>query len=236
MRNVWIPALLLVFAVGCQPNSGATAKTGSAVASGNAASQNEGGIPDALKHDGYEYYGLSSQEPVTLEVSSSGIQGIQTGTQSFRFREMKDGAAIFEVERTGNLESLLGNMTLAVEPDGVYVRESSIAKVGDRDVEMPAKLEPGTTWKTTTISEQADKELNIANEFKVVGTEAVKTKVAEYPDALLIQSTGEGTVKGQKVRMETKSWYVKGRGGVRAEVKSTDASGTTTTITIQESK
>lgn len=239
MKYAWIPTILIAAALGCQTPSGTTATTAGAGKSGTTNGNSvpsDTPVPDSLKHDGYQYYGLGNADPITLEVSSSGIQGIQTGTQSFRLVELKDGEAIYEVDRTGNLESLLGSMKLAVTPDGIYVRESSIAKVGDKDIEMPAKLETGATWSSKTVSEQEGKELNIANSFKVVGVKPIKTKVADYPDALLIESTGEGTVKGQKVRMETKSWYVKGRGGVRAEVKSTDASGTSTVITIQESK
>jgi hypothetical protein len=77
--------------------------------------------------------------------------------------------------------------------------------------------------------------MDVTNDFKVEGVEKLKTKVGEY-DALLVTSKGSGTVQGQKLRMETQSWHVKGRGNIKTIMKTFDATNRPNTITIQETK
>jgi hypothetical protein len=192
-------------------------------------------LPDNLKSEGYSYYGLGYAEPMNMEVQASTNPAIQTGTQITKLKEVKDGKAVFAIERTGNLGELLGNMEVSLEPDGVYVKSSSIADFGNRDLELPAQMTAGKEWSTKTVVNNAKQKMDVSNSFKIIGAEKVTTPVGSY-DSILVTSTGVGTMNGQNIRMETKGWYVKDRGMVKAVLTNTDASGTKSVITIQEAR
>jgi hypothetical protein len=202
---------------------------------GKKPSANPGELPADLKNEAYAYYGLGMTKPLVMEVTSSSQSGIQTGTQEAKLISVEDGKATYEIERTGNLGDLLGGMTVTLERDGIYVKSSTIAKVGMRDLELPNNLAPGSTWESSTTVDQPGKQLNVINSFKVVGVQPLKTKAGNY-QALLITSNGSGTVNGQNVKMQTKSWYVKDRGAVKAVLSTTDGSGRTSSVTVEESK
>ena len=172
---------------------------------------------------------------MNIEVQASTNTAIQTGTHITKLKEVKDGKAIYSIERTGNLGELLGNMEVSLEPDGIYVKSSSKAKVGSRDLELPAQLTTGREWSTKVVVDEASQKMDVTNQFKIVGHESVKTPVGTY-DAIVVTSTGTGTMNGQSIRMETKGWYVKDRGMVKAVLTNSNAAGQKGTITIQEAK
>jgi hypothetical protein len=203
-----------------------------AAAPGNQGLEN---LPEELRHDGAAYYGIGNTEPVDMEIVTSTATGINSGTQTMRLKEMKDGKAVFTVERTGNLAQQLGGMEVRVEKDGVYVHSSPIATVGERDLELPADLTPGKTWTTTTKVDRESQKMDLKNTFKVAGVEPVTTKRSKYEDALLVTSVGEGTLSGSRVRIETRSWFVKGRGNIKTEMRLIDAANKAQTISIEES-
>ncbi|HEY0868036.1 MAG TPA: hypothetical protein VGE01_11685, partial [Fimbriimonas sp.] len=106
-------------------------------------------LPAELKHDGFEYYGLANEQPIEIEVTSAPNGRTLTGTQTTKLVSFAGGKATFRRERTGNLESL-GVDEYSLEPTGIYVTSSTVAKTKDRYLEIPAKLEPGKTWQDTT--------------------------------------------------------------------------------------
>ena len=246
-------AMVASFALGCSGNTVTPVKTSGEVTKGEPATGkdpvasekkaeetpvaigNPGELPADLKNEAYAYYGLGMTKPLVMEVTSSNQSGIQTGTQEAKLISVEDGKATYEIERTGNLGDLLGGMTVTLERDGIYVKSSTIAKVGKRDLELPNNLTPGSTWESSTTVDQPGKQLNVVNSFKVVGVQPLKTKAGSY-QALLITSTGSGTVNGQNVKMQTKSWYVKDRGAVKAVLSTTSGSGQTSSVTVEESK
>ncbi|MDX2066109.1 MAG: hypothetical protein SFX74_10230 [Fimbriimonadaceae bacterium] len=219
-------------------SSKSSAETGDKGGSAPAASDATGSLsnlPEALRHDAAAYYGVGNPEPIDMEIVTSTETGINSGTQTMRLKETKDGVAIFAVERTGNLAAQLGAMEVRVEKDGVYVHSSGIAIVGDRDLELPADLAPGKTWSTNTRVDKEGQQMDLKNTFKVEGIEPVSTKRAKYPEALLVSSVGEGTLNKDRVRIETRSWFVKGRGNIKTEMRLIDAANKARTISIEES-
>lgn len=190
-------------------------------------------LPQELRHSAFEYYGLENTKPVDMVVEFSTQNQTMTGAQTTSFKEMKDGKAIYTIERTGQLANL-GRQEVSLEKDGIYVTDSTIAKV-DHDLEMPSDLAPGKTWTSRTVVDNPGQKMDVKSTFKVVGTQKVKTKVSER-DALLITASGEGTINTDKVRMESQSWYVKGLGAVKSIIKTTYPGGRVETVTIQESK
>ncbi|MFZ4508438.1 MAG: hypothetical protein ACOYON_12160 [Fimbriimonas sp.] len=192
-------------------------------------------LPNDLKHDAFDYYGIGLSEPIDMEVTSNTQTAVVTGSQTTTLKEIKDGKAVFLVERTGGL-STLGTNELTLEKDGIYVKSSSIAKVGERELEMPAGLQPGKTWSTTTELSSDSRSMKVKSTFVVKAIEKVTTKKATYDNALLIVSTGKGTQDGSNVSITTKSWFVRGRGNVKAVIVRTPGTGKPETLTIQETK
>ncbi len=189
-------------------------------------------IPAELKHEGYAYYGLGFNSPMNMEIVTTGGGGTRTGSQTTTLKEMKNGAAIFSIERTGGLAEL-GSMEVRLEKSGIFVQSSPLAKIGPNDIEVPANLKLGTHWLSTSEIDKPGQKIKIVSTFKVVRSEKIKTKLAAY-DALLITSTGTGTMNGEKISMDTKSWYVKDRGNVKAVIVTTTDKGKSNTVTMQE--
>lgn len=193
-------------------------------------------LPDNLKNAAYDYEGLGNDKPMDMEVTTSNSSTVITGSQTVTLTSVKDGKATFHIERTGGLADLEGSEDDQLSSTGIIVTASDLADVGPNYIEMPADLHPGATWPSHTVVSKPGKELDTTGDFKVVGTQPVTTKKASYKDALLVTSTGKGKVQGQPVRMETKSWYVKGVGMVKSQIVMYPEKGQSATITIQETK
>jgi hypothetical protein len=240
----WTPLLAFALLAGCQPKSAEpattesttpTASTGSEAPQAAPATPSLSQIPAELKHDGYSYYGLGNPKPMKMEVTVSDPgQPVRVGTQTISLKEIKDGVPIFVIERKDGLE-MLGVQEIRLEKDGLYNSASTVAKIGPHDLEMPAKLTIGTKWTSRTEVDQPGQSMVNDSTFVVVRPEKVKTKAGEH-DALLITSTGKGTIGGQKVTTSSKSWYVKDLGGVKTVLTTTFPKGKVQTITIQETK
>jgi len=229
VTQLLITSVGLIALVGCASSTKAVGSTSAAADSAGTS------LPENLKSEGYSYYGLNYDKPMNMEVQASTNTAIQTGTQITKLKEIKDGKAIYSIERTGNLGELLGNMEVSLEPDGIYVKTSTKAKVGARDLELPAQMTTGREWTTKVLVDQAGQKMDVTNFFKIVGRESVKTPLGTY-DSIVVTSTGVGTMNGQNIRMETKGWYVKDRGMVKAVLTNSNAAGQKGTITIQEAK
>jgi len=229
VTQLLITSVGLIALVGCASSTKAVGGTTAAADSAGTS------LPENLKSEGYSYYGLNYDKPMNMEVQASTNTAIQTGTQITKLKEIKDGKAIYSIERTGNLGELLGNMEVSLEPDGIYVKTSTKAKVGARDLELPAQMTTGREWTTKVLVDQAGQKMDVTNFFKIVGRESVKTPLGTY-DSIVVTSTGVGTMNGQNIRMETKGWYVKDRGMVKAVLTNSNAAGQKGTITIQEAK
>lgn len=189
-------------------------------------------IPVELKHAAYRYYGLSFDQPMNMEVVTTGNSGNRTGSQTTTLKKYKNGVAIYSVQRTGGLADL-GSMEVRLEKSGIFVQSSPLAKIGPHDIEMPASLEPGTKWQSNSEIDNPGQKIKIDSTFRVVRFEKVTTKKGSY-DALLISSTGSGMMNGDKIVMETRSWYVKDRGNVKAVITTKSAKGKVNTVTLQE--
>lgn len=188
-------------------------------------------LPDELKNDAYEYFGLGSSKPLDLEESTSESPQTITGSQIIRPLSVENGVAKYRLENTGNLADI-GTSELELAKDGLRVTKSSVAKIGNKpSLELPASLKPGVTWQSEDEIDSAGRSLKIHSTLKVVGTTTVKTKRGEL-EALLVESKGSGTENGATAEIKSRSWYVKGVGNVKTVIEQKVA-GKTSTITIQ---
>ena len=168
-------------------------------------------------------------------VMSSEPGKVTTGSQTITLKESKNGQSIYTVDRSGGLASL-GTEEWKVNTKGVYTSKSSMMTLGEDAMELPAHPKVGMTWKFHTKSDQSTAKMDMEITCKVLGNEDVTTKGGGYKGALVVEQDGVGTVQGKKVRTESKNWYVKGLGLVKATLKNHLPDGTDQTLSIQETK
>jgi len=190
-------------------------------------------VPAALKHEGYQYSGVDHHGPIDMEETTSAQPGVvTTGSQTITFTGIKNGKAVYNVDHTGGL-AVLGSEEWAISTEGVFTTKSSVANFGDKAMELPADPKPGMTWKVSMKASRADENMDTENTMKIIGKDNVTTKAGTFKDALVVEQIGVGTLQSKKVRTVSKSWYVKGIGLVKADMKIT-TDGKTQTVLIQE--
>lgn len=224
-------ALFALPLVGCKP-SGASLPGTTAV--GDAPK----GMPDALKNDAFEFYGLGNDKPVRMEIAqdAGGMPGMGTsvGTRTIKLQKIEGGKATYVLSQEGALgNNGQGEITLSLEKDGLYTMASSTSKLKPHSLEMPARLEVGGGWKDHT--EMSDGRIVLDNEIKIVGFERVSTPGGTFDDALHVTSTGGGTMGEGPIDLTTESWYVRGKGAVKQILNITPKGkgGQKRTITMQ---
>lgn len=187
-------------------------------------------IPAALRNDAYAYYGLGRTKPITMNVTSRG--STSPGSQDVRLLSVTPEEAKFEIISTDALE-IMGRNVLSLRADGIRVAESDVTTTSPTEFELPADLKPGSTWTVNQSSAQGARAMRLTLTQKVIGTERLKTKVAEYPDALRVDGTGSGTLQGKPVTIRTQSWFVRDRGNVKYTIEQTVA-GKTDSTSVEE--
>lgn len=239
-KNWWFGIALLAASLvlmGC-PKSGtdkpANAKTDSA--STDVKNPNEFGtttaevpkldaMPANLKHQGFAYYGLGQTGAMTFEVISSMNPAPSTGEATSRLVSIEGGAAKFVTSRTGPLAQL-GDEEIEVRPDGIYNTKLGGEPVEPAQLVIPAELPVGKSWTTKGSVKLADgKTLDQNIQFKVVGTEKVKTKAGEF-DSLKVTATGQIKYDGTTSQSQVVAWYVKDLGIAKMTISTDKPKGT----------
>lgn len=220
---------VLVVAAGCKNAAGPTPVASSGGGAGVPPSPT---IPTELKNDAYDYYGLSNEKPVQLEITYSDNPVPATGSRRVVLQDVKDGKATFVQKQEGALVGE-GDITLSLEKDGVYAMSSTKGKIKEHSLEIPASLSVGGGWKDHTELEQQGTSIKLDNDVKIVGKERVSTKGGTFDDALYVTSVGKGTLGDQQVTLTTRSWYVRGKGPVKQIVEVVPAKGAKRTISMQ---
>lgn len=223
MRKLWILAIFVAL-VGCQPKNekAPDAATKQAVESGAQTKVEEQApppapVPDDLKKDAFEYYGLGHAKPIRMSLVFSNSQQKLEGDQVIRQVNGKDGAPRFRVERTGGLASLPG-ATLVLKPDGLYVEALDQGEVPKPVLELPNGLTPGKRWTTSNEFTLQGRKMRDNSTYVVRRVEKIRVPAGEF-EALLIEGQGELFEDGQKSTAKMRSWYVKGLGSVKMEIE-----------------
>lgn len=189
-------------------------------------------LPPDLRNPAFEYYGLGSAEPQAVEVLTTSNPEPESGEQIFRLKEIKDGKAVFEVERTGALASQ-GTGEMLLTKDGLYTSKLWGTELKPPQLEIPADLTIGRTWVSKgEITLPTGQKTKLDNSWRVAAQEKVKTKAGEF-DAIRIDGGGSMTTDGQKMSIRFKGWFVKGRGGVKIELHSTGPARKAESVTIE---
>lgn len=223
-----IPSLLLLalLAVGCgSPAATADKGTGTTEPKENAteASNPEAApapkeVASALKHDGFAWMGFEKTEPVTYSLSK--MEGVppEVGTQTIRLTDASDTAAMYQITRSGGLETL-GSEDFEIKADGVYQTRMSSGALDKPFLMMPSKVEVGSTWPGTfSTTDSGGRKIEFSVNNKAERMEKVKTKAGDF-DALLVSTSGTMKVttdgKTETNQLTSKTWYSKGVGQVK---------------------
>lgn len=189
------------------------------------------GQSDPLKNDAYVYYGLGNTAPMRLQITYGESGGIPAPATRTVVPGKKEGdKQTFVLKHEGELAHE-GDITLSLEPTGIYAISSTKDKIVPHSIELPAKLDIGTTWKDHT--QMAEQKIDLQNELKVVGKERVATPGGTFDEALHVTSTGSGTYGGDPATLTTESWYVRDVGPVKQIVVVTRKKSAKQVVTIE---
>jgi len=169
-------------------------------------------LPAALKHEGYEYYGLGRSEPIKF-VSKVAGQPDQTGTLEYRLVEIKDGKAVFDQDFSGDIARDLKDSKLLLDEKGVYSTTLGDATLKNPQVEIPAKVTVGASWG---IPEPFTANGMTFSKFtsKIVAMEKVSVPLGDFEAAKVVANV-EMTQGATKQNAVMTAWYVKGVGTVK---------------------
>ena len=245
MRAHYLTPFLLALVFGCSPKADTPVKDGAKPVGGQVTTDVNDldkpvEVPDAVKTDAFEYYGLANPQSMDVELKAPD-QPVRTGGVSVKFEKAEGGKATFKVTRTGAVQEVLGDNDGYADATGVYMTGTSIGKITpDKFLALPADLTPGKTWTMKNkIEATSGQTIEEDSTYRVEGERDVKTKSGTQK-ALLVTSTGTATVTQggttRKDKYETKSWYVKGVGPVRFEIILTEPGKAPKTIVVTQDK
>jgi hypothetical protein len=251
MKLRYLPLAIFLVLSGCTPKD-ANQVGGTATTPGGATANTPGApgtndkpldstaVPAALKHDGYQYYGLDNAKTLDVTLKAPDLPA-ETGGVAIEWQKVEDGKAHFKIARTGAIAEDLGDNTGMVDSTGVYLTGTSIGTISpEKFLALPADLTPGKTWSLKNkVAHNNGSEIAEDSVYKVEGIRDVKTKTGNQK-ALLVTSNGTANVSspGQspvKAKYTTKSWYVKGVGPVRIEISLTLPNMPPRTVLVEQS-
>lgn len=210
-------AAVLALTWGCKPS--APGSTGTGTESQATGAGAESGAPlkavaDSLKHQGYDYYGLSAAGEQKFLMTAVKGETPQEGSQHAIVSETGSDKAKISVERTGALASL-GDEQLEVDAQGVYLVGSSLGTLGDRILLMPAKVEIGTSWPVKyELTLPAGTKITFDGSSKAEKRETITTPGGTF-DAILITNKAKMRQGEEVIDVTTQSWHASGIGAVR---------------------
>lgn len=188
-------------------------------------------VPEELQNDAYAYSGLGHGAPLTFAMTG-GAGDDDEVVQEIALTEVKDGAAIFTVRRTGILGQF-GAETLKLDANGLSLVGYERAQLSAPALNVPATLEIGRKWESTVdLKADSGQAAKVTMTMRSVRLEKVKTKGGEF-DTLLV--AGEGVVTSGDVtsKVEVKQWMAKGLGIVKQEYVQTSADGSPTKMSLE---
>lgn len=172
-------------------------------------------IPNELKGNAYDLYGLGNEAKMNYRSTTSGQS--MDGSTTTRLKEVKDGEAVFAMERDGFFAQL-GSCELALRKDGLYFTVIQGRKLEKPALEIPSDIAVGKSWNSEHAIDLdisgATKKWRAKTSQKAVGIEKIKVPLGEF-DALKIVGTGEYWLDSTKSAIKSTVWLAKGVGMVK---------------------
>lgn len=174
-------------------------------------------IPDSLKTQAFEYFGVKEYSKFDYEVASS------DGTKNELSRELKmlsaDDKEIV-VEESASSIGGVQKFEHVVKKDGLYSRQvRADGTKGQLQLALPSDLVAGKKWQTKTSVEVAGKTIVMNSSSTIVGFEKITVGGKTY-DALKLRE--DATLSGSSPeKWKTTTWLAKGVGLVKMEIDRT---------------
>lgn len=181
-------------------------------------------IPAELKHAGYDYYGLGSEKKINMVSKQKGSPDL-TGTTEFQFVEYKDGKAKFKQVFGGDLTSQFPSSDLLVDKDGVYSVNLGQSELDRPQMELPAIVATGKTWKLDKPIETGGTTIS-KFDSRIVGPESITVPLGTY-DTMKVTADVEMKTGSDKRTAKMTAWYAKGVGTVKLSMVFFDGKTTT---------
>jgi hypothetical protein len=207
--------LAMVAAVACGPQPTAQAPAG-----GTGTEPASPVIPQELRHEGFEYYGIGAERRPLLEMAApaQGAGGVITGSQQFEVVEVTAEGARVRQSWTGNLAASLGHGEVLVTPEGIFSIRLADHPVEPPQMELPARLEEGFTRdSSSTFRLPTGQTVEQKATLTVLGPRQIDTKAGPY-DTIAVRLEGTAVVDGVPMPVRTVTYYAKGVGPVRVEL------------------
>lgn len=189
-------------------------------------------VPDSLKGNVYDLYGLGNEEKVSYRSTTSGQS--MDGSTTTKLKDVSGEEATFSMERDGFFAQL-GSCELALRKDGLYFTVIQGRKLEKPALEIPADIAPGKSWKSEhTIDldvSGSTKKWRANTQQNAVGFEKVKVPLGEF-EALKIVGTGEYWLDSSKSSIKSSVWLAKGVGMVKMTLEETTG-GVKRTSTVE---
>jgi hypothetical protein len=190
-------------------------------------------VPENLKHEGYQYYGLEVKDEQTYDFDYNGSK--RQGMQKETYLGLTDGKPRFSIERAEALSNL-GTDVVEVREDGVYMISSREQALETPMLALPAKMEIGKSWDITEkLKDINGNEVTLKASNKIDGQEKITTPAGSF-DCLVVSMSGTLVTQGKTQKVSGKTWYAAGTGTVKLTVSTTGADGKPSNYTITLSK
>jgi hypothetical protein len=170
-------------------------------------------LPAELRHEAFEWYGFGNEQGVKMKLTQG--KTIQKGDQRFELEKIEGNTAHFRQVWGGDL-SFYGEARYILNAEGISGTEAQGTKVDPPQLELPAKLTPGHSWKAPGKLEMQGGSISNLS-ATIVGLKPLKV-AGRSIQAMLVRRTSTINVTGKAQQMEVSEYYEKGVGVVKMEV------------------
>ena len=188
-----------------------------------------GNVDQKLKGDGFSYYGLGYEKPLTYSyVQDTGAKPTE-GTQIVQISGTPE-SPVFHMIRGGSLADL-GSEDLIIKADGVYAIGSKLGKFDPPTIALPNNLTVGKSWTNDQNIKKDSTAVHVLMDNKVSKAESVTTPAGTF-DTFKVHSAGRMTTPSQNVPFSSDSWYAKEVGLVKFSLTTKGQDGKSVTATM----
>ncbi len=169
-------------------------------------------VSTALRHDGFEYYGLGNEKPQKMKLNQGGT--VVEGEQAFQLDSVTADTAVFKQVWSGGLPA--ADSKVEVTSKGIFGIEAKGTKINPPQMELPAKPIAGMMWKSDAKIEVDGSTISNST-GKIVGVQTIKVGTRSI-QALVVKRTSQISSGTIKQTMATTEYYEKGVGAVKLDV------------------
>lgn len=230
----------LITAAGCSGGKEKTVTQQTEVPANNAANPQpeKSVIPAELMTPGLEYLGAPFSRNIVYVVHGLQQGEPQMGAMNTSIEKIENGKVFVKASWQGDLAAILQDSSYTASKEGVFATTTQGRDIVPPVMMIPADVEPGKTWSGKYKFNMGEQNLNANSTWKALKIEKVTVPLGTF-DAIAISESGTFTGEGVKLTQTGTTWYAKGIGVLKSELKGSMQQGSTKrdiTITITATK